>query len=99
MPDDAEAGPDEDDPGEAGPQDGTDEGVASAEVSIEVRAFSRWLRFPADLVVRLTDEGETTFVDLRSASHFAQHDLGDNADRIRRFLVDLDARMDPGTED
>lgn len=99
MPGDDEIDLDEAGLGEAGPEDGTEEGIASAEVTIEVRAFSRWLRFPADLVVRLTDEGETTFVDLRSASHFAQHDLGDNADRIRRFLIDLDARMDPGTED
>lgn len=75
------------------------EALAGGEASIEVRAFSRWLRFPADLVIRLTDEGESTFVDLRSASHFARHDLGDNAERIRRFLADLDARMDPGTED
>lgn len=74
------------------------DGLAGAEASIEVRAFSQWLRFPSDLVIRLTDEGEATFVDLRSASHFARHDLGDNADRIRRFLADLDARMDPGTE-
>jgi hypothetical protein len=80
---------------EAGPEDG---GVG-VETTIEAHAFSRWLRFPADVVVRLTDEGEATFVDMRSASHFAQHDLGDNADRIRRFLADLDARMDPGTEE
>ncbi len=99
MPGDDEIDLDEAGLGEAGPEDGTGDGIASAEVTIEVRAFSRWLRFPADLVVRLTDEGETTFVDLRSASHFAQHDLGDNADRIRRFLIDLDARMDPGTEE
>lgn len=81
--------------GEAGPEDV----VAGVEMSVEARAFSRWLRFPADVIVRLTDEGESTFVDMRSASHFAQHDLGDNADRIRRFLADLDARMDPGTEE
>lgn len=80
-------------------EDGPEDGGAGGEASIEVRAFSRWLRFPADVVVRLTDEGESTFVDMRSASHFAQHDLGDNADQIRRFLSDLDARMDPGTEE
>ena len=80
---------------EAAPEDGG----AGGEASIEVRAFSPWLRFPSDVVVRLTDEGEATFVDMRSASHFARHDLGDNADRIRRFLADLDARMDPGTEE
>lgn len=99
MPGDGEIVPGDADPGEAAPEDGTEAGVAGAEVSIEVRAFSQWLRFPADLVIRLTDEGESTFVDLRSASHFARHDLGDNAGRIRSFLADLDARMEPGTED
>jgi hypothetical protein len=74
-------------------------GGAGGEMSIEVRAFSPWLRFPADVVVRLTDEGESTFVDMRSASHFGQHDLGDNADRIRGFLADLDARMETGGDD
>ena len=73
--------------------------IEAGHLQLEVRAFSQWLRFPADLVIRLTDEGESTFVDLRSASHFAQHDLGDNADRISSFLADLDGRMEPGTED
>jgi hypothetical protein len=80
-------------------EDQPSDALADGEASIEVRAFSQWLRFPADLVIRLTDEGESTFVDLRSASHFAQHDLGDNADRISSFLADLDGRMEPGTED
>jgi len=84
-------------PGEEEAEPG--DGGAGGETTIEVRAFSPWLRFPADVAVRLTDEGESTFVDMRSASHFAQHDLGDNADRIRRFLTDLDARMESGGED
>ena len=50
----------------------------------------------ADVAVRLTDEDASTFVDMRSASHYAQHDLGDNADRISRFLADLDAMMQAG---
>ncbi len=41
----------------------------------------------------MTDEGDATYVDMRSASHFGQHDLGDNARRIDDFLSDLDAAM------
>jgi len=51
------------------------------------------LRFPVDAVVRMTDEGDATYVDMRSASQFGQHDLGDNARRIDDFLSDLDAAM------
>ena len=63
------------------------------EVTIEALAGSYLLRLPADVAVRITDEGETTFVDMRSASHFGAHDLGDNALRIMRFLADLDAMV------
>ncbi|APH71263.1 hypothetical protein BSQ44_07645 [Aquibium oceanicum] len=69
-----------------------------SEMTMEARAFSRFMRFPADVAVRLTDEGASTFVDMRSASHYAQHDLGDNADRISRFLTELDAAMEAGTQ-
>ncbi len=69
-----------------------------AEMAVEVRAFSRWLRFPADVALRLTDEGETTFVDMRSASHYARHDLGENARQIEDFLADLDAAVAAGVE-
>ncbi|MEQ8298272.1 MAG: DUF1499 domain-containing protein [Nitratireductor sp.] len=63
------------------------------EVTIEALAGSYLLLLPADVAVRITDEGETTFVDMRSASHFGAHDLGDNALRIMRFLADLDAMV------
>lgn len=63
------------------------------EVTVEALAGSYLLRLPADVAVRVTDEGETTFVDMRSASHFGAHDLGDNGLRIIRFLADLDAMV------
>jgi len=68
------------------------------EISVEAHAFSYLLRFPADFVVRLTDEDTSTFVDVRSASPYARHDLGDNAKRIERFLADLDLSMETRTE-
>ena len=42
-------------------------------------------RFPSDVSIRMTDEGESTYVDMRSASRYGRHDLGDNAARIAGF--------------
>ena len=66
----------------------------SPEVSIEMEAPSFLLRFPADAVVRLTDEDETTFVDMRIAVRYGPHDLGANARRIRGFMADLAAELE-----
>lgn len=63
------------------------------EVSIELEAPTLLVRFPADAVLRLTDEGASTFVDMRLNTRYAKHDLGDNARRIRAFMSDLDAEF------
>jgi hypothetical protein len=64
-------------------------------VETTVHAAARtWLfGFPADVAVRLTDEETSTYVDMRSAWRYGDHDLGDNAGRIVAFLSDLDARI------
>jgi uncharacterized protein (DUF1499 family) len=41
----------------------------------------------------LTDEGTTTYVDMRSASRYGKGDFGDNAARIEAFLNELDTDM------
>jgi uncharacterized protein (DUF1499 family) len=56
-------------------------------------AYSYLLGFPSDVSVRIEDRGESTYVDMRSASRYGRHDLGENATRIERFMRDLDARM------
>ncbi|WEX07802.1 DUF1499 domain-containing protein [Chelativorans sp. AA-79] len=66
------------------PDDATDT------VVIEAVARSYLLGFPSDVAVRIEDRGEATYVDMRSASRYGRHDLGENAVRIRRFLSDLD---------
>ncbi len=63
------------------------------EIVIEALTHTFWLGLASDLVVRLTDEGETSYVDLRSTSRYGPHDLGANARRIRFFLTDLDAEV------
>ena len=51
------------------------------------------LGIPLDILVRLSEEEETTFVDMRSATRDGDHDLGLNASVIRTFLHDLDVRL------
>jgi hypothetical protein len=58
---------------------------------IEALARTTILAFPVDVSIRITDEGETCYVDMRSASRYGRHDLGDNAARITGFLTALDA--------
>lgn len=65
----------------------------SGEVTIEARARTLLLGFPNDVAIRITDEGETTYVDMRSASLYGRHDFGDNAWRITDFLSALDQEM------
>jgi hypothetical protein len=65
----------------------------SPEITIEAVAKTTLLAFPNDVAIRLTDEGTTTYVDMRSASRYGKGDLGDNAARIEAFLDELDTDM------
>jgi hypothetical protein len=67
--------------------------LMSPEMTIEAVATTRVLAFPSDVALRLTDEGASTYVDMRSASRYGQRDFGDNAERIDSFLDELDAAM------
>jgi hypothetical protein len=60
---------------------------------IEALARTTILAFPVDVSIRVTDEGDTSYVDMRSASRYGRHDLGDNARRINDFLLTLDAAV------
>lgn len=65
----------------------------AADLAIEAVARSRIVGFVSDAVVRIIDEGETTYVDMRVASRYGRHDLGANARRIVQFLELLDAEI------
>ena len=67
--------------------------LLSLQMTVEALAYTPLLGFPSDIAVRLTDEGNATFVDMRSVSRFGRHDLGSNAARIAAFMADLDAAM------
>jgi hypothetical protein len=60
---------------------------------IQYRARTLVLGIPQDVLVRLSEEEETTFVDMRAATRDGDHDLGLNAELIRAFLQDLDVRL------
>jgi hypothetical protein len=59
-------------------------------LSVEARDFL--LRLPSDIVIRIVEDGDETFVDLRSTSRAVTFDLGQN----RRFIEDFLARLDVG---
>ncbi|WP_375613003.1 MULTISPECIES: DUF1499 domain-containing protein [unclassified Bartonella] len=60
---------------------------------IETMAKTFYLGFISDIVIRLTDEGDTTFVDMRSASRYLPRDLGTNAAFIIDFMDALDTEI------
>jgi hypothetical protein len=48
---------------------------------------------PFDVVIRLSEEAETTFVDMRVAIRYGPHDLGEGAEIAQSFLRALDAEL------
>ena len=60
---------------------------------IQYEAKTLVLGVPQDILIRLVEEEETTFVDMRVATRDGDHDLGLNAELIRTFLQDLDVRL------
>ena len=73
-----------------GPYPETD---GQSEVTINALAKSFVLGLPADVAIRITDDGDTVIVDMRSASRYGRYDLGDNAARIVDFLGELDQEV------
>jgi len=66
----------------------------AGEATIGAVAPSFILDLPADVSIRVTaDDDDATLVDMRSASRYGRHDLGDNARRITAFLAELDQQV------
>jgi len=61
---------------------------------IEATEKLTWFGFKDDVVFRVTSEDGGTRVDMRSKSRIGRSDVGVNADRINRFLSDLEARSE-----
>lgn len=63
------------------------------ETIVEAVAHSFLLGLTSDIAIRLTDEGETTYVDMRSVSRYGTRDLGLNARFITDFMNALDQQV------
>jgi Protein of unknown function (DUF1499) len=61
---------------------------------IEATERTLILGFVDDIVIRISGSDTEARVDIRSASRFGRHDLGANAARIRRFMRELQTRLE-----
>jgi hypothetical protein len=61
---------------------------------IEANERSLIFGFVDDVIVRITPDKNGTRVDVRSLSRYGRHDLGANASRVRRFVRELQARLE-----
>lgn len=52
------------------------------------------LGFTDDIVIRVTGSAKEARIDARSASRYGRHDLGRNAERVRRLFKDIWTRLD-----
>lgn len=66
---------------------------AMGDVNIEAVARTLILALPSDVAIRVVDDGDQTFVDMRAASRYGRHDLGINAGLISAFLTELDQEI------
>jgi len=57
---------------------------------IEATATTRWFGFKDDIVIRIENGDGGSRVDIRSVSRVGKSDLGTNANRIRRFLREME---------
>lgn len=62
--------------------------------TLEATDLTTVLGFPDDVVVRVEGNDTSARVDVRSASRYGLADMGQNATRVRRFLAELQARVD-----
>ncbi|MER8370162.1 DUF1499 domain-containing protein [Mesorhizobium sp. M1378] len=69
------------------------EAAGQIDVTVDALAKSLLLGLPADIAIRVTDDGDAVIVDMRSASRYGRYDLGDNAARITDFLAALDQEV------
>ena len=60
-----------------------------AGLRIEATDRTFWFGFADDVVVRITEAGDGSRVDVRSLSRVGGGDLGANANRVREYLAAL----------
>lgn len=70
-----------------------------SETTITARAKSPILGLESDVAIRLIDEDEATYVDMRSVSLYGSNDMGLNAGYIVGFMAELDREMSAAPAD
>ena len=65
----------------------------TAEGRIEATAATFWLGFKDDVVFRIKPSASGTAWDMRSASRFGRGDRGENARRIKAFIIQLNDKL------
>lgn len=73
---------------------------AAGEMLLEAEVTTPIMGFKDRIVIRITDEGETGYIDMRSKSGFGNYDIGANAARIVKFMqaLDLLAALPPSAQ-
>jgi uncharacterized protein (DUF1499 family) len=61
---------------------------------IEAVAATLLFGFRQDVAIEVLPDGDGSLVQMRSAARNAAHDLGADAERIRKFFADLDAALE-----
>lgn len=69
------------------------------EMTLLIEGRAGILLLPMRAAVRITEEGETSYVDIRSQSLVGSHDFGANEAVITRMLDDLSLALQPGIEE
>jgi uncharacterized protein (DUF1499 family) len=75
------------------------QGAAPRDGRIEAIARTPILGFRDDVVVRVRKTQEGARIDVRSASRYGRHDLGENAARVRALIDDIDDILSAPTPD
>jgi hypothetical protein len=65
----------------------------SREYTIKAVATGPILALPSDVVIRIAEDADETFVDLRATSRLVEWDLGQNRRFVEDFLTALDTAM------
>lgn len=55
------------------------------------------LGFTDDIVIRIDGDAKETRIDVRSASRYGTHDLGRNAQRVRKLFAEIRTQLETGT--
>jgi hypothetical protein len=64
--------------------------VGNGEALLEAQVTTPIIGFKDKVVIRITDEGDTAYVDMRSKSGYGDYDMGANTARIVKFMQALD---------